>query len=56
MCKYEVKSKRWKRKKERKRLKVDNTNGQLRIANATSGVAHKAAWANNAYSSEICSY
>ena len=33
-----------KRKRER-RVKVGNNNGQLRIANATSGGACKAAWA-----------
>ena len=30
---------------ERKRAKVGNNNGQLRIANATSSGARKAAWA-----------
>ena len=36
-----------KQKTEKKeRAKVDNNNGQLRIANATSGGARKAAWAN----------
>ena len=36
------------RKREReKRRKVGNNNGQLRIANATSGGARKAAWANS---------
>ena len=30
----------------KKRLKVGNNNGQLRIANATSDGARKAAWAN----------
>ena len=35
-----------KQKTEKKeRLKVGNNNGQLRIANATSGGARKAAWA-----------
>ena len=34
------------RKKERERLNDGNNNGQLRIANATSGGARKAAWAN----------
>ena len=33
------------KKKERKRLNDGNNNGQLRIANATSGGARKAAWA-----------
>ena len=33
-----------KKKKKEKRLKVGN--GQLRIANVTSGGAHTAAWAN----------
>ena len=33
--------------RERERLKVSNNNGQLCIANATSGGARKAAWANN---------
>ena len=44
-----VKSKRRKRReKERKkeRLKVGNNNGQLCIANANSGGARKATWAN----------
>ena len=35
-----------KQKTERKRLNDGNYNGQLRIANATSGGARKAAWAN----------
>ena len=36
-----------KQKRERKeRLNDGNNNGQLRIANATSGGARKAAWAN----------
>ena len=30
-----------------KRLNIGNNNGQLRIANAISGGARKAAWANN---------
>ena len=34
-----------KQKTERKRLNDGNNNGQLRIANATSGGACKAAWA-----------
>ena len=34
-----------KNKKKERRAKVGNNNGQLRIANATSGAAHKAAWA-----------
>ena len=33
-------------KVKKERLKVGNNNGQLRIANATSGGARKAAWAN----------
>ena len=33
------------RKKERERLNDGNNNGQLRIANATSGGARKYAWA-----------
>ena len=33
-------------KKKKERLNVGNNNGQLRIANATSGGARKAAWAN----------
>ena len=32
--------------KKRERLNDGNNNGQLRIANATSGGARKAAWAN----------
>ena len=32
-------------KKKKEILNDDNDNGQLRIANATSGGAHKAAWA-----------
>ena len=40
-----VKSKTWrekkKKKKERERAKVGNNNGQLRIANATSGGTDK---------------
>ena len=32
--------------KEKRILKVGNNNGQLRLANATSGGARKAAWAN----------
>ena len=39
-----VNSKRRKRKKKERR-KVGNNNGQLRIANAASSGAHKAAWA-----------
>ena len=35
-----------KTEKKREGLKVGNNNGQLRIANATSGNARKAAWAN----------
>ena len=33
-------------KEKERRLKVGNNNGQLRIANANSGGACKAAWAN----------
>ena len=32
------------KKKKKERLKVGNNNGQLRIANATSGAACKTAW------------
>ena len=35
-----------KEEKKKERLKVGNSNGQLRIANATSGGARKAAGAN----------
>ena len=35
------------KEKKRGRLKIGNNNGQLRIANATSGGARKAAWAKN---------
>ena len=41
----EVGQKQKTEKKKRERLKVGNNNGQLRIANATSGGACKAAWA-----------
>ena len=34
------------REKKKERLNDGNNNGQLRIANATSGGARKAAWAN----------
>ena len=34
------------KKEEEERLKIGNNNAQLRIANATSGGARKAAWAN----------
>ena len=34
-----------KKKEKERRLKGGNNNGQLRIANATSGGARKAAWA-----------
>ena len=41
------KGKDGKREREKKeRLKVGNNNGQLRIANAISGDARKATWAN----------
>ena len=33
------------KRREKDRPKVGNNNGQLRIANATSSGAHKAAWA-----------
>ena len=36
-----------KTERERERLNDGDNNGQLRIANATSGGARKAAWANN---------
>ena len=35
-----------KTERKRRRAKVGNNNGPLRIANATSGGARKAAWAN----------
>ena len=35
------------RKEIKRRLNDGNNNGQLCIANATSGGAHKAAWAKN---------
>ena len=35
----------WSKAKDGERLKVGNNNGQLRIANTTSGGASKAAWA-----------
>ena len=35
------------KEREKERLNDGNNNGQLRIANATSGGARKAAWANN---------
>ena len=34
------------KERQRERLKVGNNNGQLCIANATSGGARKATWAN----------
>ena len=34
------------KKEKEEKLKVGNNNGQLRIANATSGGARKAVWAN----------
>ena len=34
------------KEREKERLNDGNNNGQLRIANATSGGARKAAWAN----------
>ena len=40
-----VKSKK-RREKREERLNNGNNNGQLRFANATSGGARKAAWAN----------
>ena len=39
------KTERRKERKKEKRLNDGNNNGQLRIANATSGSARKAAWA-----------
>ena len=36
-----------KTEKKKERLKVGNNIGQLRIANATSGGARRAAWAKN---------
>ena len=39
------KAKDGEKKKERRGLNDGNNNGQLRIANATSGGARKAAWA-----------
>ena len=44
------KQKTEKKERTRERLNDGNNNGQLRIANATSGGAHKAAWAN------VCDY
>ena len=41
-----VKSKR-QRERGKRKLNEGNNNGQLRIANATSGGARKAAWAKN---------
>ena len=41
-----VKSRRRREKRKEERLNDGNNNGQLLIANATSGGAHKAAWAN----------
>ena len=38
-----------KQKKETKRAKVGNNNGHLCIANATSGGARKASWANTSF-------
>ena len=43
----EVGQKQKMEKKEEERLKVGNNNGQLRIANATSGGTRKAAWAKS---------
>ena len=40
------KTEKRKEKRERERLNDGNNNGQLRIANATSGGERKAAWAN----------
>ena len=40
-------------RKEKERLKVGNNNGQLRIANATSGGARKAACAKNVKNEHI---
>ena len=44
-----VKSKRRREKREEERLNDGNNNGQLRIANAITGGARKAAWANSQY-------
>ena len=41
-----LKAKDGERKREKETPKVGNNNGQLRIASATSGGAHKATWAN----------
>ena len=41
------KAKDGEKKRKKERLNDVNNNGQLRIANATSGGAHKAAWAIN---------
>ena len=49
------KQKTEKKREERKRLKVGNNNGQLRISNATSGGARKASWANLYYASSLSS-
>ena len=40
------KQKMEKKERKRERLNDGNNNGQLRIENATSGGARKAAWAN----------
>ena len=45
--------KRKRRKRERERLNDGNKNDQLRIANATSGGALKAAWANMPFLQKI---
>ena len=44
------KAKDGERKKKEERKKVGNNIGQLRIANANSGGARKAAWANSSKS------
>ena len=41
------KTERKERKRKKERLNDGNNNGQLRIANATKGGAHKAPWANS---------
>ena len=46
----EVSQKQKTKKKKKERLKVANNNGQLRIENAITGGAQKAAWAN------VCPY
>ena len=43
----EKKERKKEERKKRERLNDGNNNGQLRIANATSGGSHKATWAKN---------